>query len=91
MWHVPHVCGTLFLWIVDRGSSSANGELYKIIPETGLGDFDCDGQVGIVDFLTLVANWGPCSVPTACPWDLDRDGVVSITDFLILVVNWGPV
>jgi glucose/arabinose dehydrogenase len=79
------------IYIVDRGSLSANGELYKIIRETGLADFDCDGQVGITDFLIMLANWGPCAVPTACPWDLDRDGMVSVTDFLLLLAQWGPV
>ena len=23
-------------------------------------DFDCDGNVGILDLLALLANWGPC-------------------------------
>jgi hypothetical protein len=79
------------IYIVDRGSSSGNGELYKIVPVTGLGDFDCDGSVGVTDFLILLANWGPCAVPSACPWDLDGDGSVGVTDFLILLANWGPV
>ncbi|MHC4219361.1 MAG: PQQ-dependent sugar dehydrogenase [Planctomycetota bacterium] len=79
------------IYIVDRGSSSANGELYKIIPVTKLADFDCDGQVGVTDFLILLANWGPCAVPTACPWDLNGDGTVNVNDFLILLAQWGPV
>ena len=24
-------------------------------------DFDADGTVGILDLLTLLANWGPCA------------------------------
>ena len=79
------------VYIVDRGSSIANGEVFKIIPETGIADFDCDGMVGIVDFLKLLANWGPCDVPLNCPWDLDGDGVVGIVDFLELLAQWGPV
>jgi glucose/arabinose dehydrogenase len=79
------------IYIVDRGSSSANGEVYKIVPVTGLGDLDCDGMVGITDFLILLAEWGPCDVPSACPADLDGDGDVGVTDFLILLANWGPV
>jgi glucose/arabinose dehydrogenase len=78
------------VYIVDRGTGT-NGELYKIIPETGLADFDCDGHVSVTDFLVLLANWGPCAVPTACPWDLDRDGQVGVTDFLALLAQWGPV
>ena len=26
-----------------------------------LADFDGDGTVGILDLLTLLANWGPCA------------------------------
>ena len=26
-----------------------------------LADFDTDGTVGILDLLTLLANWGPCA------------------------------
>jgi hypothetical protein len=58
---------------------------------TGVGDLDCDGSVGVTDFLILLANWGPCAVPSACPSDLDGDGDVGVTDFLILLANWGPV
>jgi glucose/arabinose dehydrogenase len=78
------------IYIVDRGTG-VNGEVYKIIPVTGVADFDCDGQVGVTDFLALLANWGPCPVPTACPWDVDRDGQVGVTDFLLLLSQWGPV
>jgi hypothetical protein len=78
------------IYIVDRGTGT-NGELYKVIAETGLGDFDCDSQVGVTDFLALLAHWGSCPVPTACPWDLDRDGQVGVTDFLLLLSQWGPV
>ncbi len=60
-------------------------------PEGRRGDLDGDGTVGITDFLTLLAAWGPCpDSPAACPADLDGDGVVGITDFLILLANWGP-
>jgi len=45
---------------------------------------DNDGDVGIVDFLALLAQWGG---PGAC--DLDGGGV-GITDFLELLGNWGP-
>ncbi len=50
-----------------------------------------DGSVGIVDFLLLLAAWGPCNVPCppSCPADLDDDCVVGIMDFLLLLGNWG--
>ncbi len=53
------------------------------------GDLDGDGQVGITDFLLLLAAWGVCPDPGVCPADLDDDGFVGITDFLTLLGNWG--
>ncbi len=54
------------------------------------GDLDGDGVVGIVDLLTLLANWGPCPdpCPPACAGDVDTDCTVGITDLLILLANW---
>jgi hypothetical protein len=40
-----------------------------------------------VDFLALLALWGPC--PDPCIGDLDGDGEVGVTDSLILLANWG--
>jgi hypothetical protein len=51
--------------------------------EGDCGNFDSD--VGIVDFLALLAEWGMASTPC----DIDGGGV-GITDFLILLANWGP-
>ena len=57
---------------------------------TIVGDLDGDGAVGIVDFLALLAAWGPCPAPPAdCPADLDGDGTVGILDFMMLLGNWG--
>ena len=53
-----------------------------------LGDIDGDGTVGIVDFLALLADWGPCA-QTCCLADLSLDGFVGIADFLTLLANWG--
>jgi len=49
--------------------------------------WDCgaaDGNVGIVDFLALLAQWGG---PGMCDFD---GGGVAITDFLTLLEQWGP-
>jgi hypothetical protein len=54
-----------------------------------LGDLDGDGVVGITDFLTLLASWGPCADCGACLADLDGDCDVGVNDFLILLANWG--
>jgi hypothetical protein len=49
-------------------------------------DLDASGDVGIVDFLALLAAWGANPGHAA---DLDGDGVVGITDFLDLLGHWG--
>lgn len=57
---------------------------------TILGDLDGDDTVGIVDFLALLAAWGPCTGPClpSCLGDLDGDCSVGINDFLMLLANW---
>ncbi|MHC4219712.1 MAG: hypothetical protein ACYSU7_14825 [Planctomycetota bacterium] len=50
-------------------------------------DLNGDGDVGINDFLGLLAAWGP---NPGHPADFDGDGNVGITDFLELLANWGP-
>jgi len=45
---------------------------------------DDDGNVGITDFLALLAQWGSLA---SC--DFDGSGV-GINDFLQLLANWGP-
>lgn len=61
-------------------------DIGEVIPDC-LGDLDGDGAVGIVDFLGLLAAWGP---NPGHPADLDGDGTVGIQDFLQLLANWGP-
>jgi hypothetical protein len=48
-------------------------------------DLNRDGEVGVNDFLQLLADWGSFDVPA----DFDGGGV-GITDFLLLIGNWGP-
>ena len=48
-------------------------------------DLDGTGDVGINDFLALLAVWGQVGVPA----DFDGGGV-GVTDFLELLANWGP-
>lgn len=47
-------------------------------------DLDGDGNVGIVDLLTLLAEWG--TNPSGPP-DFDADGNVGVTDLLKLLAN----
>ena len=48
---------------------------------------DANGQVDTVDFLQLLADWGP---NPGSPCDFNGDGVVDTIDFLELLANWGP-
>jgi WD40 repeat protein len=52
-----------------------------------LGDINHSGAVTILDFLALLAAWGPNPGNLA---DLNGDGTVDILDFLTLLANWGP-
>ena len=46
-----------------------------------------DNDVGITDFIALLAAWGPCP---GCAADFDCDNDVGIVDFLDLLAHWGP-
>ena len=50
-------------------------------------DVDGSGVVDVVDFLQVLAAWGPCA---GCPEDIDGSGEVGIEDFLALLASWGP-
>ena len=67
------------LMVVTLGPSEANEPC----------PWDCadgDGEVGIVDFLELLAQWG--MVGTSCDFDFGGGGV-DIGDFLKLLSEWG--
>jgi len=51
-----------------------------------VGDLNLDGFVNTIDFLALLAAWGP---NPGNPADLNNDGVVDTIDFLALLANWG--
>ena len=48
---------------------------------------DCDGNVGVADFLSLLTQWGQIGTP--CDLGLGASGV-GIEEFLDLLLNWGP-
>ena len=60
---------------------------FRCRPDPCPWDLDDSGDVGITDFLDLLAAWGP---DPGHPADFDGDGDVGITDFLLLLANWGP-
>jgi hypothetical protein len=57
-------------------------------PKASFGDIDCNGNIDIFDFNTLISNFGK-SVPVNTQGDLDGDGKIGIFDFNILLGNFG--
>ncbi|MHC4785427.1 MAG: S8 family serine peptidase [Planctomycetota bacterium] len=53
------------------------------------GDFDQDGTVSVLDFLSLLVAWGS-SDPTHDIAPDGGDGTVDVLDFLALLAAWGP-
>ncbi len=77
---------------VPDGDDIAGGESLDVngngIPDECECPWDCGGEgngnVGIVDFLALLAQWN--IVGASCDFD---GGGVGIVDFLALLANWG--
>jgi len=53
-----------------------------------LGDFNCDGEIGLLDLRVLGANWGAIGVIGA-EGDANGDCKVGLLDLDILGQNWG--
>jgi len=76
------------LWLFGGAPPTDGREIEVIVSDftfkaSNPADFDGDGQVGITDFLFLLATWGE---PEA---DLDGDCSTGINDLLILLASWG--
>ena len=70
---------------VDPGGNIFAGVSYVVFgPSCPWDCADTDGNMGIVDFLASLAQWGG---PGSCDFD---GGGVGINDFLELLANWGP-
>jgi len=71
-----------------------HGMLGPSVPEINLDDeisncpagLDGDGIVGILDFVTVLDQWGAGDAGG----DVDGDGTVDILDFLAVLAAWGP-
>ena len=59
--------------------------------ETCPADLDADGEVGITDLLTVLAEWGVGSGTSDFTGaEGVADGVVDFHDFLGVLATWGP-
>jgi hypothetical protein len=60
----------------------------NVIPPPAPCPWDCElvpnGDVGVTDFLAMLAQWGQAGAP--CDFD---GGGVGVTDFLLMLGNWG--
>ncbi len=63
-----------------------NGNGMIDLCECAAADLDGSGDVGITDFLALLAAWG---TDPGGPPDLNGDGDVGIADLLALLAQWG--
>ncbi|MDA1008566.1 MAG: S8 family serine peptidase [Planctomycetota bacterium] len=56
-------------------------------------DLNLDGIVDAADLASMLASWGPCTMPDPatgfCIADIDSDGVVSGSDLGIILGSWG--
>jgi hypothetical protein len=84
--------------LLDDGCTDDTGNPPDDAPYVDMGayEFQCcscdlngDCAVGITDFLSLLAEWGPCADCDNCPADVDGDCEVGVTDFLKLLACWG--
>ncbi|MHC4101058.1 MAG: M14 family metallopeptidase [Planctomycetota bacterium] len=71
--------------VVEAGVDGVDVRVLSCEPDPCPWDLDGSGDVGVTDFLEMLAVWGQSGVPA----DFDGGGV-SVTDFLILLANWGP-
>ena len=88
------------VWVLTSRATSTGYEVWVGTASEGVavvsietaapGDIDGAGVVGILDFLELLAAWGPCPgpCPPSCAADFDGDCEVGILDFLIMLGNW---
>ena len=81
---------TEFVLAVDVPDLDGGALTFRVRPHMTDPDLNGDGVVDIVDFLALLASWGPCpDLPFECPADLDGNLNVGIVDMLELLSNWG--
>ncbi len=75
--------------LIIAGSDPYGGAayLFDVVPCACPADLDGDGVVSVVDFLSLLAQWG---TDPGGPPDFDGNGDVGVADMLWLLADWGP-
>jgi hypothetical protein len=68
----------------DNGSNSGSAYIFDFA--SCEGDLNGDGNVGVVDLLVTIDQWGPCS---NCDADVNGDGEVNVLDLLVIIDQWG--
>ncbi|MCH2153896.1 MAG: hypothetical protein MK089_11205 [Phycisphaerales bacterium] len=56
-------------------------------PSIGLADTNGDGQVNVLDLLTVIADWDS----DAGDGDVNGDGLTNVLDLLAVIADWGAV
>jgi len=69
-----------------NGEDQQSGAAYMFNINTPTGDLNCDGTIGVIDLLQLLASWGACN---DCSADINASGAVDTNDLLTLLANWG--
>lgn len=71
--------GEVYFFNIDK--------LYKIVAVPAIGDSDLDGDVDLIDFISLRNHFGQSG--DQLPGDTNRDGAVDIGDFILLRKYFG--
>lgn len=79
-----------FTFQVNSAAGASNIATVNVVYEGCVGDLNGDGQVGLGDLATLLANYG-ASGATAAQGDLDGDGDVDLSDLAALLARYGGV
>jgi hypothetical protein len=58
-------------------------------PDSCDADIDGDGEVGTLDLVQIILNWGICDRGKDCPADVTSNGFVDAEDLIFIVLNWG--
>lgn len=75
--------------LFGHGRINALAALQAVLEEPcDAADLNCDGVIDGGDLAMLLAAWGACGDPDACPADLSGDGNVDGGDLAILLAAW---